>query len=142
MAFRQGKYTELTVSGVALSAYLDSVDFSRDVEMLETTTFTASAKTFLPGLSEAKMDIKGKYDPLSVTGVTGGPANLLTNLVGAGNTVPIKFYPGGNTSGQLTRSMDGYVASYKESAAVGDIVAFEASFQISNVITASGLGVF
>jgi hypothetical protein len=134
MAFRQGRYTEITISGVNLSAYVDSVDFSRDVEMLDTTTFTATTKTFLPGLGEGKVDIKGKYDPSA-----NAPAQLLTQFVNATNVIPVQYFPGGNTAGQIKRYFDAYVTSYKESGAVGDIVAFEASLQVTGAITASGI---
>lgn len=135
MAFRQGRFTEITVSGVSLSAYCDSIDLSRDVELLDTTTFTATSKTFLTGLQDGKCDIKGKYDPTAST----GPAHLLTSLIGASNAVPVSVWPGGNAVGQTIRNFNAFVVSYTESSAVGDVVAFDASLQVTGVITASGI---
>jgi hypothetical protein len=133
--FRAGRYAEIVVSGVNLSAFCDSLDFSSETEMLDTTTFTATSKTYITGLRDTKVDIKGKYDPT----VTSGPAAVLTSLLGNATTVPIQFFPGGNSVGQLKRYGDAYVVSYKESAAVGDVVAFESGLQFSGQILASGI---
>lgn len=135
MAFRQGRFTEITISGISLSAFCDSVDIGRSVELMETTTFTKTSKTFLPGLQDAKVDIKGKYDPTTGT----GPAAVFSNLMGASNTIFVQIYPGGSATGQTVRNMDAYVTDYKESSAVGGIVGFEASLQVNGPIVASGI---
>lgn len=135
MAFRQGRFAEITISGVSLSAYCDSIDLSRDTEMHETTTFTRTSKTWLTGLQDAKLDIKGKYDPTAST----GPVAVLVGLLGASNSVPVSVYPGGSASGQMIRNFNAFVVNYKESAAVGDIVSFDATLQVDGVITASGI---
>ena len=135
MAFRQGRFTEITVSGFSLSAFCDSVDISRSVELLETTTFTKTSKTYLTGLLDQKVDIKGKYDPTSGS----GPAAIFSNLIGASNTVFVQVYPGGAVTGQTVRNFDAFVTDYKESSAVGSVVGFEASLQISGPVVASGL---
>lgn len=132
--FRAGRYTEILVSGVALSTYVDSVDISRDVDMMETTTFTATGKTYVAGLPDSKVDIKGKYDPAAA-----GPVALLQTLVGAPNTVPVVIYPGGNTTGQRKEYFDGLLNSYNESSEVGGIVSFDASFTANGPILASGI---
>jgi hypothetical protein len=135
MAFRQGRFTEITVSGVSLSAYCDSVDIDRSAELLETTTFTKTSKTFLPGLQDAKVSLKGKYDPTAST----GPTVLLTSLIGASNSTFIQVYPGGAVAGQQVRNFNAFVTDFKESSAVGNVVAFEASLQVDGPITASGI---
>lgn len=135
MAFRQGRYTEITISGVSLSSYCDSVEISRDTDMIETTTFTKTSKTYLTGLMDGKLDIAGKYEPT----ITVGPAFLLSTLVGAPNSVPVAVYPGGSQTGQTVRQFSAFLTSYNESSAVGDLVKFKASFQIDGAVTASGL---
>jgi hypothetical protein len=135
MAFRQGRFAEITLSGVALTTYADSIDLSEDVEMLETTTFTAVSKTYLPGLSDAKIDIKGKYDPTA----TNGPVAVLRSLKGASNAVPFQYFPGGNTAGQIKIYGDAYLVSFKNSSEVGGVVIFEASLQATGPVVASGI---
>jgi hypothetical protein len=135
MAFKQGRFSEITVSGVNLSTYCDTIDLSRDTEMLETTTFTKTSKTWLTGLQDAKVDIKGKYDPT----VTTGPQAVLNNLVGASNSVWVKYFPGGNAAGQRINEFYAFVTNYSESSNVGDVVAFSASLQIDGPVFASGI---
>jgi hypothetical protein len=135
VAFRQGRFAEITVSGVSISVYSDSVEMSRNVDMLETTTFTKTSKTFLTGLQDGKISIKGKYDPTAST----GPAALFNSLLGASNSVFVQVYPGGAVAGQTVRNFNAFLVDYKESAAVGSIVAFEVSLQPDGPITASGL---
>lgn len=134
MAFRQGRFTEITVSGVAIGPYCDTADFSRDIDLMETTTFTKTAKTYLTGLQDGKFTIKGKYDPTA-----GGPVILLSSLVGSSTSVPINYYPGGAVAGQTVRQFNAYLTSYKESSPVADVVGFSADFTMDGVVTASGL---
>lgn len=137
MAFRQGRFTEVLVSGVNISAYLDSAEFSAEAEQLETTTFTATSKTWLTGLRDHSFDISGRYDPSKPS----GPIFILNSLIGADHNVPLIFYPGGPAVGQVVHTFNGRLTSFGESSAVGDVVAFDASFQVDgNVNTfVSGL---
>jgi hypothetical protein len=137
MAFKQGRFSEIVVSGIDMSAYLDTIEMSREAELHETTTFTKTSKTWLPGLQDGTVDIAGKYDPSN-----SGPAQLLPSLMSQAQAVPVKYYPGGKALNQAIRIFNAFVVSYNESSPVGDVVAFNASLQIDGPVTytVSGLG--
>lgn len=111
MAFRHGKDTEIWLNGIDVSSYFNSIDFGVDVDTAETTTFKKSWKTHIPGMAAATADASGLYDPAfdnvyEVLNVESGA--ILTILPGGG----------------LARMFNVHSTTYKESAAVGDAVAF------------------
>jgi predicted secreted protein len=130
MAFRHGRLAEITVNTKALSTFCESADLSIDVDTADTSTFTSTWKTALAGLAGGKVDLKGFYDPTATT----GPAAVLTALIG---TAPfaVLVYPGGNTSGQVSRGFNAILTSYSEGSPVGDKVTFSASLLVTGAIT-------
>ena len=130
MAFRHGRLAEVTVDGTALSLFCDSADFSVDIDTADTTTFTKSWKTAIAGLAGGSLELSGNYDPTATT----GPAAVLTGLIGAA-PFPVVVYPGGNTTGQGSRSFNAILSSYKESSPVGDKVTFSATLMATDTVT-------
>lgn len=119
MAFRHGKFAEISVNGADLSAFCDSADLNIDVDTADASTFGIQWKRNLEGLAGGSIDGGGDYDPTDTT----GPAIVLLGCIGAG-PVPVILYPGGNVSGQISHTFDAILTSYKESAKVGDKVTF------------------
>ena len=130
MAFRHGRLAELTVNGSAMSTFCDSMDLSIDVDAADTTTFTKSWKTAIAGLAGGSLEISGNYDPTAST----GPAAILTALIGA-DPFTVVAYPGGNTSGQVSRSFSAILTAYKEGSPVGDKVSFSATLMVTDTLT-------
>lgn len=130
MAFRHGRFAEITIDGNDLSAYCDSADLKIDVDTAETTTFGKTYKTSIPGVAGGSIDGAGNYDPTATT----GPAAVLTSLIGAAS-FPVVLYPGGNVSGQISHSFNALLTSYEESSAAGDKVTFKFSLLADGVIT-------
>lgn len=135
MAFRHGKWAEITVDGDDLSAFCDSADISIDVDTAETSTFGSSWKTHLAGLAGGEVELAGNYDPTAST----GPAAVLMALIG-GDAVPIVLYPGGNVSGQRSHTFDAILTNYSESSAVGDKVTFSATLLADGQIVTAAVG--
>lgn len=131
MAFTHGKDSVLKIAGFDLSAYVNSVDIDRSVDMAETSTMGVEDKTFISGLAESKISIAGFYDN---TG-TSGPDAVLFPLVGSDTSSTWEFGPMGSTSGLPKYTGACYVTSYKYSAPVGDVVGFTAEFQVSGAVT-------
>lgn len=135
MAFRHGKWAEITFAGSALSTFCDSADISIDIDTDDTTTFKAGWKTKVLGQAEGKFSLKGNYDPT----VTSGPVDILTGAITSqlsdGVSDPIIFYPGGNTAGQFKHQANVFVTSYKETSAVGGKVTFEAGLMADGTVT-------
>ena len=62
MAFQSGKDTVVMFNQNNLSTYMNSVDNSRTADVAETTSFSASAKTYLVGENDATISLSGLYD--------------------------------------------------------------------------------
>lgn len=128
--FKYGAKAVVTVNSNDLSAYSNDAGFDLDVDTDETTTFSATYKTFIEGLASSKFTLKGNYDPTAST----GEAAVLTGLVGGGAKT-IVFNPAGTTSTELKRTISMILTNYSESSPVGGKVAFSASFQGTGVVT-------
>jgi hypothetical protein len=128
MAFRHGKNASLTIATKDISAFMDSMDLSFDLDTADTTAFGATWKTAIGGVPGGKMDCSGYYDPTATT----GPGAVLVPLLLAGTLTTALIYPGGTASGQslYTVTSGAIVTSYTESSPVGGIVTWKASVQI------------
>lgn len=133
MAFKHGKNSALVLNSVTLTTFLTEMETSFDTDLADTTTFTATWKAGLTGISGGKLDISGFYDPTAST----GPGACLFPLLTAGTAVTALIYPGGILSGQslYTVTASGtngaIVLSYSESSPVGGIVAFKSSIALT-----------
>jgi hypothetical protein len=133
MAFRHGKNAALTLNSVPIGSFIESMDTSFDTDLADTTTFGATWKAGLTGISGGKLDISGYYDPTAST----GPGAVLFPLLTAGTAVTGLIYPGGTLTGQTLYTVTAsgtngcIVLSYSESSPVGGIVAFKASIAIT-----------
>lgn len=139
MAFRHGKAAGISVAGKDLSAFCESADFSIDVDTGDTTAFAATWKTAIAGLPGGKLEMSGYYDPTATT----GPADVLTGCIVGGKAwqttggaaVACIYYPGGNVSGQASRTFNAIVTSYAESSPVGGIITFKCSLLVVSLPT-------
>jgi hypothetical protein len=131
MAFRHGRFAEITVNAVALSAFCNSADFSIDVDTADTTTFGSTWKSAIAGIPGAKLELAGDYD-----GTTGtGPGAVLEACIAGGVPVAIIVKPGGTLAGQRTHTFNGLVTSYAESSPVGGAITFKSSILATGAVT-------
>jgi len=120
-----GKNTEVLLGAINLSPYMNSADFSIDVDTADTTTFGSAWKTAIAGQAGSKADFAGLYDP-AVT--------AMTDLLGTDFGTILSYAPGGATAiGDRMRLMSVAETAYSESSPVGDVVAFKVSFMGSGV---------
>lgn len=136
MAFRHGRFAEITVNSVALSTFCDTADLSIDIDTAETTSFTSAWKTHIPGTAGGTLELSGSYDPTAST----GPAAVIEAIIAGGAAVPVIAYPGGNTAGQRKRTFSAILTNYSESSAVGDKVTFSCSLLATGAITLEAVG--
>ncbi len=133
MAFKHGKSASFTINSVDLSSFIHTMETSFDTDLADTTTFGATWKAGLTGISGGKVDISGYYDPTATT----GPGAVLFPGLTSGTAYTALIKPGGTASGQslYTVTASGtngaIVLSYNESSPVGGIVAFTASIAIT-----------
>jgi hypothetical protein len=130
MAFRHGRFAEISVNSHALSTFCDNADLKVDVDTSDTTTFTKTWKTNVVGAAGGSVELAGDYDPTDST----GPIIVLTDLIGA-DPFPVILYPGGNTSGQISHTFDAILTSFSESSPAGGKVTFKATLLVDDDIT-------
>ena len=141
MAFLHGKKAKFSIDNSAgtlkdLSTYCDDVSISRSFETGETTTFnsTGSAKTYVMGLSDATISIKGKFD--ASAGADSVDA-VLSGIIGTDTTRSFEYKASNDTTASTNPAYTGecFCTKYDVSAPVGDVVSFSADFQVTGAVT-------
>ena len=137
MAFSHGKNTYFSVEDSAgttlrnISPYCNEISFPREADLVETTTFGASYKTFVAGFTDATISVSGNWDPVATT----GPDVVLSGLLGAAGTFGFEFGPAGNTGTFVKYSGEVILTNYEVSSAIDGVAEFSAEFQVSGAIT-------
>lgn len=129
MAFVHGKNSVVSVNAVDLSAYTNSCDFNTSADTSDTTTFGKSAHTFVPGLTNGTITLKGIYD----SGAS-GPGKTLRPLIGAAATTFL-WKPEGTGTGKPQRSVSAICTAYNESSPVADVITWQGDFQMTDTIS-------
>lgn len=117
MAFSAGKNCRVLVAGNDLSLYFNTVDSSDTVAALESTTFTKQAKTFIPGISEGKINLTGIWDNAMDATI----ASYIQSAAGQTMTVA----PVGLAAGSVAQLLSARQIEYTESTPVGGLVAMK-----------------
>lgn len=112
-----------------ISAYVDSVGgIANTTDMLDTTVFGSTSKTFAPGLRNGDtITVSGKWDSTLNTQVVA--------LLGLSTSSTFDYSPAGTTAGLPKVTGECFVTSYEVSSAVADLVTFSMSLQISGAVT-------
>ncbi len=112
-----------------ISAYVDSVGgIANTTDMLETTTFGATSKTFIGGLRNGDtITVSGKWDSTLNT--------QMTALLGLSTSSTFEYSPAGTAASTPKVSGECFVTSYEVSSSVADLVTWTASLQISGAVT-------
>lgn len=131
MAFRHGRFAQISVASNDLSSYCDTADLSIDIDTAETSAFGNTWKTHIAGLIGGTYNLSGSYDPTAST----GPAAVLWSCITGGVPVTLVAKPGGTASGQRTNTFDALITSYSESDSIGDRVTFSADFIVTGAVT-------
>jgi len=127
MAFVHGKGTVISADAKDLSVYGTSCEYELKAEAHDVTTFGNDYKVFSGGLKESSMKIEGQYDDTE----TDGPRAVLEGNLG--EITELIYKPEG--AGGVTRTFDGILTQYTETAPVADMIKFEAQFQGSGEVT-------
>lgn len=134
MAFVAAKSSVFKLDNAAgsltdISAYVDSVGgIANTTDMLETTTFGSTSKSFIGGLRNGDtISVSGKWDSTLNTQITA--------LLGATSSSTWEYHPAGTTAGLPKVSGECFVTSYEVSSAVADLVTFSMSLQITGNVT-------
>lgn len=125
MAFIHGKGAYVSLGGVDLSAFTNNVEFGREADSHETTTFGKNSKTRQGGLLDGTCSVSGIYDD----GAT-GPRATIEPLIGT--VVPLVHRPEGTGTGKPQDTVSVLVQAYNETTPVGDMIAWSAELEFSD----------
>jgi hypothetical protein len=162
MAFTHGKNAVFAIRDVNniwrdLTPYLSEVNLPGKAGQADTTVFGKGAKTYIGGLLEGQMTMKGFFDPTASSGSpfwTAGPDVILASLLGTqpstGLTVVAQvteqsnygqfiLFPSGSASSiaNIGALGDVVITDYSITAPVNNVVGFSASFNLSGATAAS-----
>lgn len=136
MAFTHGKGAAIKIDNAAgtlqtLTSFVTEITDDFAVDMAETTTMGAEAKTYLSGQSDNTFSISGLFDGTAVT----GPHVVLAGLVGLETTSSFEIGPEGSTAGKQKLLGECFLTKYTVGMPVGDAVSFSADFQVTGAVT-------
>ena len=131
MAFEHGKVTVFKIDNSVdsltdISAYCNNVDFPREVDTPETTTFGNDDRTYIAGLRTATMSVSGFWDSV-VDGVLAG-------VVGTGE-LSFEYGPQDATASNVKYTGECILTSYGQGSPVDGVATFTADFQITGAVT-------
>jgi predicted secreted protein len=129
--FVHGKSTDFSLDDTAgtprnLSDTITSVDFPETLDTAETTAFGSSAKSYIPGLTDATISISGIWDATVDGYIAGGAEPASRSFV---------FGPAGSTGGNVKYTGEAIVTSFSISNPVGDVVTYSLDLQVTGAIT-------
>lgn len=128
MAVVHGKGTVISAGGNDLSVYGTSCEYELKSDSHDTTTFGQDNKTFAGGLKESSLKVEGMYDDTEAD----GPRPTLEDAVGT--VIEWVYKPEGAGAGKPTRTFQGLVTGYTETAPCADMVKFSATVQGSGAV--------
>jgi len=130
--FFHGKNTAFKIDNSAgvladISAYLNDVGFPRPVKTVDTTTFGASADTFIPGLPGATISISGLWDAALDL--------ILSAVLGQAAPLSFEYGPAGSTVANIKYTGECIMTSYDVKGPIGGAVTFSAAYQVTGLVT-------
>lgn len=120
-----------------ISTKLTNVDFPSEAELLETTTFQATAKTYIVGFKDNKLSIQGRWDAtidshLNAILGQGEPTGQTAN-----EGFDFEYGPEGTTTGKTKYTGKAYLVKFQRTGAVNAVSGFTAELQITGDTTRS-----
>ena len=124
--FVHGKGTGVLLDQYNLSEYFNSADVAQTIDVAETTSFTASSKSYIVGLQDATLSLSGLYSQDA-----GGSDAVLSGILGTATTplVTVAFDTG--TIGNRCVTGRVHETNYSISNPVADVSSVTADFNAS-----------
>jgi hypothetical protein len=114
-----------------ISAYCDNVDMPEDLELVETTTFGSTSKTYLVGFADGKLNLSGNWDP-TLAGILGALKAAFRD--GDLDSVTFEYGPEGADSGDHKYTGEAVLVSFNKTSESKSQVKFSAEFQITGPV--------
>ena len=137
MAFKAGTASWFALDNVAgtltvLQPYIDDVQHSQSIDMLDVSAIGTTAKAFIPGLTDGDtIPLKGPYDVTVHTHLS----NLKAAQAAGSSTSTFMFGPGGSVASQAKTTGECWLANYTLSATASGRVEWSASLQVTGAVT-------
>ena len=113
---------------VELGTFANNISFGFPVDMLDTTTFGSSSKTFVPGFTGGDdIAINFRYDPT--------PELQLSGLSALTSSSTLTISPEGTTTGNVKKTMEAFLMNYTVSASPENIDEIVATFRKTGAVT-------
>ena len=109
------------------STYVRSVDFPREQDVLDTTPFGVTARTYAVGLMDNKMTVEFFWDTTIDT--------HLNALLGYTTAVEFIYGPDGTTSTRPKFTGTFFLKSLTHPNTIGEVKVFTAEFQLTGAVT-------
>lgn len=119
---------KITDSGSTLrdiSTVLSSVTLSRAADTAETSALGTSAKTYIPGLTDATIKIDGMADVTT--------SGYLEGILASSKA--FEFYPAGTAAGAVKYTGNAILTSFESAAEIGGAVTVSGEFQVTGGVT-------
>src|SRR5688572_2480242 len=91
MAFAHGNKAKMTINSVDYSCYLKETGLDMSIDKPETTVLCNTAKTYIPGNTDATAPLEGLFDPTVDAAIN--------TAIATGTTVALLYQPQGTTAG-------------------------------------------
>lgn len=123
-----------TAGGVLtdISDSCDSVDFPEDLELVETTPFGSTSKTYIVGFADGKLTVGGSWNRTLHTQMAALKAAFRDGTIASAS---VQYGPEGTDTGDIKATFEAVMVTYKKNSAVKDQVKWEAEFQITGPVT-------
>jgi hypothetical protein len=127
MSFRHGKDGRVLVAQYDLSSFLNEMSSSQSIETAETTTFGASAKTYITGLNDGTLSFSGMFD-----GAANAVSDVFEDIIDNESTPVITMaHDSGLTIGSGCVLAQAKQTAYDITVPVSDVVALSGEFQVT-----------
>lgn len=127
MSFVHGSVGRVYVNGFDLSAFLKSASAAEEIDAHDTTTFGATAKTYMPGLVDATISAEGLF-----SGAVGATNAVLSAALRGHAPDLWTWLPAGDIDGTFGYGVSTHITSYEVNSPVDDLVSVTTEAQ-SNV---------
>ena len=128
MTFVSGSDVVVILNGTDISPFCTSVEQARSIGLVDITPYGSPGRTHTSALTDGVVNIAGLYD----TDDTFGPKALIEPLLGS--TATMTYRPEGAAPGGPEQTYSVLVASYREVAALYDMIRWTAQLQVSGTV--------
>lgn len=115
-----------------LSTYFDEISLSEEMELVETTTFGSTSKTYLSGFADAKVTGSGNWDR-TFAAMIGDLKEAFRD--GTIQSATFEYGPEGADAGDIKYTGEVVMVNIEKNSAVKDQVKFSSEFQVTGPVT-------